>query len=113
MVERLAPPPTGTALARLLGQPRAQLLLMLDEPVSTTELARRLNVSAGAVSQHLKILSDAGLTSRARHGRSVLYARSPLGDSLAGLSQSGASRACRSASVSSSFSSQSSAMTTE
>jgi DNA-binding transcriptional ArsR family regulator len=113
MAERIAPPPAGPALARLLGVPRAQLLLMLDEPVSTTELARRLNVSAGAVSQHLKVLSDAGLTSRARHGRSVLYARNPLGDSLAGLSQSGATHACRSASASSSFSSQSSAMTTE
>jgi DNA-binding transcriptional ArsR family regulator len=90
MAERVVPPSPGPALERLLGAPRARVLLMLGEPVSTTELARQLGVTAGAVSQHLKILSDAGLTSRARHGRSVLYARSPLGDSLAGLSPSGA-----------------------
>ncbi|MFD0630476.1 ArsR/SmtB family transcription factor [Catenulispora yoronensis] len=59
---------------------------MLDQPVSTTELARLLAVTPGAVSQHLKVLSDAGLTARARHGRSVLYVRSPLGNSLAGMS---------------------------
>jgi DNA-binding transcriptional ArsR family regulator len=76
------------------------MLLMLGEPVSTTELARQLGVTPGAVSQHLKVLLDAGLASRARHGRSVLYARSPLGDSLAGiapprLSHSGARRGHR------------------
>jgi DNA-binding transcriptional ArsR family regulator len=95
MAERVVPPPPGPALERLLGVPRARVLLMLDEPVSTTELARLLGVTAGAVSQHLKVLSDAGLTSRARHGRSVLYGRSPLGDSLAGMSQSGARRGHR------------------
>ncbi|GAA1998905.1 ArsR/SmtB family transcription factor [Catenulispora subtropica] len=92
LAERVEPPPPGPALERLLGPPRARLLLMLEEPVSTTELARLLRVTPGAVSQHLKVLSDAGLTSRARHGRSVLYVRSPLGDSLAGLSHSGAPR---------------------
>jgi DNA-binding transcriptional ArsR family regulator len=84
LAERVEPRPAGAALERLLGVPRARLLLMLDEPVSTTELARLLAVTPGAVSQHLKVLSDAGLTSRARHGRSVLYMRSALGDSLAG-----------------------------
>ncbi|MEZ0108773.1 DNA-binding transcriptional ArsR family regulator [Catenulispora sp. EB89] len=87
MAERVVPPPPGPALERLLGAPRARMLLMLGEPVSTTELARQLGVTPGAVSQHLKVLSDAGLTSRARYGRSVLYGRSALGDSLAGMSQ--------------------------
>jgi len=95
MAERVVPPSAGPALERLLGVPRARVLLMLGEPVSTTELARQLGITAGAVSQHLKVLSDAGLTSRARHGRSVLYARSPLGDSLAGMSQTGARRSHR------------------
>ncbi|WP_228560690.1 ArsR/SmtB family transcription factor [Catenulispora pinisilvae] len=85
MAERVVPPPPGPALERLLGAPRARLLLMLGEPASTTELARLLGVTPGAVSQHLKVLLDAGLTSRARHGRSVLYGRSVLGDSLAGM----------------------------
>ncbi|MEY9933678.1 DNA-binding transcriptional ArsR family regulator [Catenulispora sp. GP43] len=95
LAERVVPPPPGPALERLLGAPRARLLLMLAEPVTTTELARQLQVTPGAVSQHLKVLLNAGLTSRARHGRSVLYARSPLGDSLAGMSQSGARRGHR------------------
>ncbi|UWE07481.1 ArsR/SmtB family transcription factor [Actinacidiphila bryophytorum] len=82
MAENLHPPPAGPALARLLGGPRARLLLLLDEPSSTTELARRLGVTAGAVSQHLRVLHDARLLNRARHGRVVLYARSALGDSL-------------------------------
>ena len=82
MTENLDPLPHGPALERLLGRARARLLTLLAEPASTTELARRLNVTPGAVSQHLSVLSAAGLTSRARHGRTVLYARSPLGDEL-------------------------------
>jgi DNA-binding transcriptional ArsR family regulator len=34
------------------------------------------------VSQHLRVLHDARLVNRARHGRVVLYARSALGDGL-------------------------------
>ncbi|GAA4992820.1 DUF5937 family protein [Kitasatospora paranensis] len=77
-----APPPTSQALERLVGAPKARLLAMLDEPTSTTELARRLGVTPGAVSQHLSVLAATRLVSRARHGRVVLYARSPLGDEL-------------------------------
>ncbi|MFG1805126.1 ArsR/SmtB family transcription factor [Streptomyces sp. NPDC049040] len=82
MVENLCPPAPGPALRRLLGAPRARLLLLLDEPSSTTELARRLGVTPGAVSQHLRVLHDGRLVNRARHGRMVLYARSALGDAL-------------------------------
>jgi DNA-binding transcriptional ArsR family regulator len=95
MAERVVPPPAGPALERLLGVPRARMLLMLCEPVSTTEPARQLGVTDGAVSRHLKVLSDAGLASRARHGRSVLYGRSRLRDSLAAMSQTGAARSHR------------------
>ncbi|MGW1226047.1 ArsR/SmtB family transcription factor [Streptomyces sp. NPDC002530] len=77
------PPPPSPSLARLLGGPRSTLLGLLAAPASTTELARRLGVSPGAVSQHLSVLTSAGLTSRARHGRLVLYRRTPLGDALA------------------------------
>jgi DNA-binding transcriptional ArsR family regulator len=72
------------ALVELLGPPRARLLGLLDRPASTTELAHRLAVSPSAVSQHLRVLRGAGLLSRARSGRSVLYLRSPLGDQLVG-----------------------------
>jgi DNA-binding transcriptional ArsR family regulator len=82
MTEALDPPPSGPALDALLGRPRARLLVLLAEPASTTELAHRLKVTPSAVSQHLAVLHAARLTTRARHGRMVLYARSPLGDEL-------------------------------
>ncbi|MCZ0991453.1 metalloregulator ArsR/SmtB family transcription factor [Streptomyces diastatochromogenes] len=78
-----APPPvTDRALIRLLGHPRARLLSLLAEPASTTELAHRLDVTPGAVSQHLAVLYDAGLLSRTRSGRTVRYARTALGNEL-------------------------------
>ncbi|WP_412075205.1 ArsR family transcriptional regulator [Streptomyces xanthophaeus] len=70
------------ALGALLGAPRARLLGLLAEPLATIELARRLRVTPSAVSQHLRVLYAAGLVTRARHGRQVLYRRSPLGDQL-------------------------------
>jgi DNA-binding transcriptional ArsR family regulator len=76
------PPVTDQALVRLLGRPRARLLLLLAEPASTTELAHRLDVTPGAVSQHLAVLYDAGLLGRTRSGRIVRYARTRLGDDL-------------------------------
>jgi Family of unknown function (DUF5937)/Bacterial regulatory protein, arsR family len=72
------------ALAALLGRSRATLLTALDEPASTTQLARTLGLAPGAVGDHLTILRNAGLVHRARSGRSVLYQRTPLGDALAG-----------------------------
>ncbi|MGA4837991.1 ArsR/SmtB family transcription factor [Streptomyces sp. G45] len=79
-----APPPTAdpAALVALLGAPRARLLGLLDEPLPTVELARRLRVTPSAVSQHLRVLHATGLVTRARDGRHVLYRRSPLGDQL-------------------------------
>jgi DNA-binding transcriptional ArsR family regulator len=47
-----------------------------------TDLAGRLGITPGAVSQHLAVLHDAGLVTRARVGRVVLYARSDLGSRL-------------------------------
>ncbi|MEV6212814.1 helix-turn-helix domain-containing protein [Kitasatospora sp. NPDC051914] len=82
MAGPLAPPPTRRALEQLIGAPKARLLAMLDEPASTTELARRLGVTPGAVSQHLSVLAETRLVNRARHGRMVLYVRSPLADEL-------------------------------
>ncbi|WP_330308096.1 MULTISPECIES: helix-turn-helix domain-containing protein [unclassified Streptomyces] len=81
-VSEAPPPVTDRALVRLLGRPRARLLLLLAEPASTTELAHRLDVTPGAVSQHLAVLYDAGLLSRTRSGRIVRYARTALGDQL-------------------------------
>ncbi|MFH5821038.1 DUF5937 family protein [Georgenia sp. AZ-5] len=72
------------AVAALLGKARARLLTALAEPASSTELAVRLGVTTSAVNQHLRALRDGGLLTAARHGRSVLYLRSELGDALLG-----------------------------
>ncbi|WP_432824701.1 HTH domain-containing protein [Dactylosporangium sp. CA-092794] len=71
------------ALTGLLGATRAGLLVELRTPASSTELAARLGVTTTAVNQHLRALHAGGLLVRARHGRSVLYRRSDLGDRLA------------------------------
>jgi DNA-binding transcriptional ArsR family regulator len=70
------------ALERLLGRTRAALLVSLDSPRSTTELAGALGLTAGGVSQHLSVLRDAGLVCGRRVTRSVLYLRSAEGDAL-------------------------------
>ncbi|MFB9364955.1 ArsR family transcriptional regulator [Kitasatospora sp. NPDC001664] len=77
-------PPAPAALELLLGAPKARLLALLAEPASTTELAARLGVTPGAVSQHLSVLHATRLVTRTRSGRLVLYTRSPLADELLG-----------------------------
>ena len=58
------------------------LLGLLEEPLATAEIARRLRATPSAVSQHLQVLHANGLVARARSGRHVLYRRSSLGDQL-------------------------------
>jgi DNA-binding transcriptional ArsR family regulator len=70
------------ALQDLLGRGRARVLGGLDAPVGTTELARRLGVSPAGVSAHLRVLARAGLAAATREGRTVLYSRTPLGETL-------------------------------
>lgn len=73
------------ALARLVGANRALLLGLLDAPASTTQLVARTGLPLGSVGNHLAVLRDAGLVTRRRSGRAVLYWRTPLGDELVGL----------------------------
>jgi DNA-binding transcriptional ArsR family regulator len=80
--ESAAAPPD--ALVKVLGRSRATLLGDLDAPRSTTDLAARLGMTPGGVSQHLTALRDSGLVSSRRNGRQVLYCRSPLADELFG-----------------------------
>ncbi|WP_219461580.1 DUF5937 family protein [Nonomuraea rhizosphaerae] len=77
------PPPAPGALAALIGRSRARILLALAEPSTTSALAGRMSLTAGAVSQHLGVLSDGGLTVGMRVGKQVVYRRTPAGDALA------------------------------
>ncbi|PPL14453.1 ArsR/SmtB family transcription factor [Microterricola pindariensis] len=77
--ERAANP---AALAAIVGEARARLLIALGEPCSSTELGIRFGVSTSAVNQHLRVLREAGLLTSTRYGHSVLYLRSALGSAL-------------------------------
>jgi DNA-binding transcriptional ArsR family regulator len=74
--------PDDDALATLIGRRRARILRELDRPAAPLQLARRLGVGPGAVSDHLSVLRRAGLVTRRREGRLVIYARTAQGDTL-------------------------------
>jgi DNA-binding transcriptional ArsR family regulator len=78
-----APQPAAFAsLSRLIGPVRAQMLVHLAEPRSTSQLVALSGYGLGTVGGHLKVLLDAGLAERRRAGRSVLYRRTTLGNRL-------------------------------
>jgi DNA-binding transcriptional ArsR family regulator len=75
--------PAGlSAVSELIGVTRARMLDTLQSPATTSALARQFAVTPGAVSQHLSVLHRAGLLTRQRTGRSVLYQASALGLTL-------------------------------
>jgi DNA-binding transcriptional ArsR family regulator len=69
----------------LLGHGRATVLRALDQPATTTELARRLSYAPSTVSAHLDVLARAGLVDRHRVRRSVFYGLNQTGSSLVAL----------------------------
>ncbi|MET8001538.1 ArsR/SmtB family transcription factor [Nonomuraea glycinis] len=74
--------PAADGLVALLGRGRATVLGALDSPASTSQLVAQLSMTLGGVGDHLAVLRRAGLVSRTRSGRSVLYSRTALGDAL-------------------------------
>ena len=62
-------------MSRILGvQARVRILQMLKErPLCVGALVARLDITQGAVSQHLRILRDAGLVSAEKRGYYVHY----------------------------------------
>ncbi|MGA4877188.1 ArsR/SmtB family transcription factor [Streptomyces lydicamycinicus] len=73
---------TDEALAGVLGRTRFDILLLLADEHTTSELARRLNVSNATASAHTAALRGAGLITTARAGRAVLHRRTALGSLL-------------------------------
>jgi DNA-binding transcriptional ArsR family regulator len=72
----------SSPLARLLGKTRAQILAQLDVPMTTTQLACALDLAAGTVNSHLKVMSEGGLAVALRSGREVFYRRAEVGEAL-------------------------------
>lgn len=70
------------ALAALLGRTRARVLEVVDGGCSTGEIARRLDVSPAAASQHAAVLRNAGLLVSRRDGNTMLHTLTPLGKAM-------------------------------
>ena len=64
-----------------LGDPtrRSVIRLLAGGPASVTDLAQRLPVSRPAVSQHLKVLKEAGLVAVRPQGTRRIYQVDPVG----------------------------------
>ena len=69
---------------RLIGGNRALVLTLLDQPRTTSQLVAVTGLGLGSVGGHLAVLRDAGLVTRRRAGRSVVYVRTPLGAQVVG-----------------------------
>lgn len=68
-----------SSLGDVLGATRVAILVAAAEPVTTTDLAARLDMSPGAVSAHLTALTAVDWLTRRRVGRRVFYQLSALG----------------------------------
>jgi DNA-binding transcriptional ArsR family regulator len=73
-------PPTPEALLDALGDPtrRAIVERLAERPRAVGELADDLPVSRPAVSQHLKVLKDAGLVTERAAGTRRIYRLDPV-----------------------------------
>jgi len=76
--------PAAPALEGIIGRSKARLIAALHRPLSTTAVARELDLSVSSVSEHLTALRAAGLVTTRRSGRSTLNTRTPLGEALLG-----------------------------
>jgi DNA-binding transcriptional ArsR family regulator len=75
------PEPEHT-LRAAFGDARAALLAALSVPAHTAELAQKLGITSGAVSQQLAKLGDAGLVESHRSSYHVFYRLSERGEKL-------------------------------
>ncbi|MCG5468626.1 winged helix-turn-helix domain-containing protein [Micromonospora sp. LAH09] len=83
--DRIAAAPSDAprdSLAALLGRTRAAVLQATDDGCTTGEVARQLNISPAAASQHATVLRNAGLLVSHRERNSVLHTLTPLGRAM-------------------------------
>lgn len=78
-------PKPSEALELVVGAGKSRILVALDTPFSTGELAQKLSLTAGAVSQQLGKLHQAGLVESHRSGKHVFYRLSQRGTQLVSL----------------------------
>ena len=84
MLASPAAPAAPEPLRRLLGPTRAEILLLIGQPITTTQLTAVAGLALGTIGDHLRVLLDAGLAERHRSGAHVLYQRTPTGQQLVG-----------------------------
>lgn len=70
---------TADAVLRALAEPQRRRILIVvgDRELPAGEIAERFDITHQAVSQHLKVLRDAGLLHERRDGTRRLYAIRP------------------------------------
>ncbi|MFD5192262.1 ArsR/SmtB family transcription factor [Streptomyces sp. NPDC058357] len=66
-------------LNALLGRTRAAALGLLTQQLTTTDIARELDISKSSASEHTKALRDARLIVTRREGKAVWHSCTPLG----------------------------------
>lgn len=76
------PDESRRALRALLGSTRASALAAVGDGCTTSELARRIGVSAAAASQHATVLRNAGLITSHRDRNMVVHSITPLGTAV-------------------------------
>lgn len=76
------PAAPGTRLAPLLGHTRAAVLQALQEPRTTSELARCAGVSLSSASEHASVLRRAGLVTSTRERHHMHHTLTRLGSHL-------------------------------
>ncbi|MCX5108789.1 winged helix-turn-helix domain-containing protein [Streptomyces sp. NBC_00378] len=70
------------ALGPLVGRTRAAIMKSLTESCTTTELGRRIGISAASASQHTSVLRSAGLITTHRRLNTARHSLTPLGAAL-------------------------------
>ncbi|UQI43791.1 helix-turn-helix domain-containing protein [Streptomyces sp. HU2014] len=70
------------SLGKLVGHTRSAVLGSIGGGCTTSELARRVGVSAASASQHAGVLREAGLVLTLRNGSAVMHTLTPLGAAL-------------------------------